>query len=140
MAVVSAVEKFRAYIEGTRFTVISDHYSLLWLHNLKEPKGRLARWALRLQPFDFTIIHRKGRENVVPDLISRIPPEGINVPQVSTLHIPPDIQDRWYMKMVENVKRNAEDYPSWKCGGGRRLYLETSGPRGFKRDTLAPKP
>lgn len=114
LAVVWAVEKFRAYIEGTRFKVISDHYSLLWLHNLKEPQGRLARWALRLQSFDFTIIHRKGKENVVPDLLSRSPPEENDTPQVSDLHIPPDIEDRWYLKMIENVKNSSQDYPSWK--------------------------
>lgn len=71
LAVIWAVERFRPYIEGTKFTVITDHHSLLWLNNLKDPQGRLARWALRLQPYDFQLIHRKGKENIVPDLLSR---------------------------------------------------------------------
>lgn len=114
LAVIWAIERFRAYIEGTKFQVVTDHYSLLWLHNLKEPQGRLARWALRLQPFDFTISHRKGKENVVPDLLSRTPNEEIETPKVSDLHFPPDIADRWYMKMVTNVKEHSTDYPSWR--------------------------
>lgn len=30
-AVIFGIEKFHCFIEGRRFTVISDHYSLLWL-------------------------------------------------------------------------------------------------------------
>jgi hypothetical protein len=61
LCVIWAVEKLRHYLEGTRFVVITDHHSLLWLHRLKDPQGRLARWALRLQPYDFEIKHRPGK-------------------------------------------------------------------------------
>ncbi|KAK9739581.1 RNase H-like domain found in reverse transcriptase [Popillia japonica] len=71
LAVIFAVEKFRSYVEGTRFTVITDHASLVWLHNLSNPTGRLARWAIRLSQFDFAIQHRKGSLNVVADALSR---------------------------------------------------------------------
>ncbi|EDW38963.1 GL13831 [Drosophila persimilis] len=33
--------------------------------------GRLARWSLQLQRFDFVIEHRKGVENIVADTLSR---------------------------------------------------------------------
>lgn len=71
LAVILAVEKFRPYIEGAKFTVITDHASLLWLRNLKDPTGRLGRWALRLQPYDFMLKHRKGKFMVVADALSR---------------------------------------------------------------------
>ena len=67
LAVIFAVEHLRPYLEGTRFTVVTDHHSLVWLFNLKEANGRLARWILRLQHYDFQIVHRKGKEHVVPD-------------------------------------------------------------------------
>jgi hypothetical protein len=65
LSVIYAIKRLRCYLEGTRFTVITDHYSLLWLNNLKDPLGRLGRWVMRLQAFDFNIVHRKGKDNVI---------------------------------------------------------------------------
>lgn len=71
LAVIRSMEKFRPYIEGTKFTVITDHASLLWLMNLKDSTGRVGRWALRLQAYDFELKHRKGKHMVVADALSR---------------------------------------------------------------------
>lgn len=71
LAVVVAIKKFRIYIEGHDFTVVTDHASLKWLMHQKDLSGRLARWALKLQGYNFIIEHRRGRENVVPDALSR---------------------------------------------------------------------
>ena len=48
LAVLWAVEQLRGYSLGEQFIVITDHYSLLWLNNLKNPSGRLARWHTAL--------------------------------------------------------------------------------------------
>lgn len=115
LAVIWAVEKFRPYVEGSPFTVITDHYSLLWLHNLKDPQGRLARWALRLQPYDFKLVHRKGKEHVVPDLLSRALPCDENAVAVVEAKQDCDKVDGWYQKMMDAVKRIPEDYPNWRA-------------------------
>ncbi|XP_046868577.1 uncharacterized protein LOC124461031 [Drosophila willistoni] len=52
------------------FTVITDHSSLQWLMTLKDINGRLARWSLALQSYDFVIEHKKGKDNVVADMLS----------------------------------------------------------------------
>ena len=40
---------------------------------VKEPTGRLARWALLLQEFDIEITYRPGKTNQNADCLSRIP-------------------------------------------------------------------
>lgn len=112
LAVIWSIEKMRPYLEGSTFTVITDHHSLLWLHNLRDPTGRLARWAIRLQQYDFKIVHRKGTEHVVPDALSRAvapAPEEIDLITVSEKS-----RDNWYSGMLYQVKENPQKYPSWR--------------------------
>lgn len=71
LAVVLAIKKFRPFVELVAFTVITDHSSLKWLMSHRDLSGRLSRWSLHLQSFDFVIEHRKGKLNVVPDTLSR---------------------------------------------------------------------
>jgi len=60
LAFIKGINKFRAYVEGQDFCVITDHASLQWLMRQKDLSGRLARWSIRLQGFSFTIKHRRG--------------------------------------------------------------------------------
>lgn len=71
LAVVWALKKFRAYIEGAQITVASDHQPLKWLLSLKSPTGRLARWALEIQSFNPKVQYVPGKANVVADMLSR---------------------------------------------------------------------
>ena len=71
LAVVWAIREFRPHLEGHSFEVITDHMALKWLHDLKNPTGRLARWALELLEFEHEVIYTNGRSNLVPHTLSR---------------------------------------------------------------------
>ena len=73
LAVVEFVKHFREYLLGRRFTLRTDHGSLVWLKNFKEPEGQLARWLERLEEYDFTVVHRQGSLHNNADALSRIP-------------------------------------------------------------------
>lgn len=72
LAVVKGVEAYRPYLVGGKFTIYTDHRALVGLKSAKHT-GRLERWALKLQEYDFEIIHRPGKNNFVADALSRRP-------------------------------------------------------------------
>lgn len=114
LAVIWSVEKLRHYLDCVHFKVITDHASLLWLHNVKDPQGRLARWQLRLQQFDFELIHRKGKFHIVPDFLSRSPVVPIDSVQILDLPQFSNTTDKWYKNMLQNVQENPVKFPLWR--------------------------
>ena len=81
LAIVFATEHFRPYLLGKKFIVITDHSALRWLH-LVEPKGRLARWVMHLQEYEFDVVHRAGSENGNADGLSHLTPLYRGTPKV----------------------------------------------------------
>ena len=73
LAVVYGCREFRKYLWGPPFVVQTDHANMRWLMPTSDLPNRLARWALLLQEFDFTIEHRPGRANQNADALSRLP-------------------------------------------------------------------
>ena len=65
LVVVWSIEKLRPYIEGYHFMVVTDHCALKWMKHLKDPTGKLAKWAIKLQQWDFEIVHRKGWQHLL---------------------------------------------------------------------------
>lgn len=113
LSVLHAVEQFRPYVEGNHFKVITDHSALQWLHRNRDPHGRLARWAMRLQQFDYEIVHRKGKYNTVPDALSRAIEEEINI-----IEIKPEDKDEWY-KSKEDLVLSGKNDPDWEASQGQ---------------------
>ncbi|GFW17589.1 transposon Ty3-I Gag-Pol polyprotein [Trichonephila clavipes] len=73
LAVVEALKKFRIYVLGTSFKIITDCDALVKTLSKKELNPRIARWALYLQEFNYTIEHRTGSKMAHVDALSRPP-------------------------------------------------------------------
>ena len=63
-----------------------DHASLSWLQNLKKPEGRLACWALKLQPYNFTIVHCPSNTHQNADGLSQLPTIAHLLPEADRLY------------------------------------------------------
>ena len=122
LVVVWVIQKFRPYIEGYHFLVVTDHSSLRWLHSLHSPTERLARWALELQGHSFDVEHRKGALNYVPDALSRMY-EGEDDLEVCASTWAAGIEDEWYQSWLNEVRHDPTTHPRWKVVGGRLFYF-----------------
>ncbi|XP_063233695.1 uncharacterized protein LOC134537322 [Bacillus rossius redtenbacheri] len=76
LALTWSCEKFRNYVLGTRFIILTDHKPLVQLLTstpLTELTARLQRMRMRLMCYDYTIEHVAGKTFFVPDALSRAP-------------------------------------------------------------------
>uniref|UniRef100_A0ABD2WU63 RNA-directed DNA polymerase n=1 Tax=Trichogramma kaykai TaxID=54128 RepID=A0ABD2WU63_9HYME len=110
LAVIWAIEKFRPYVEGSRFKVVTDHRALTWLRNFKDPQGRVARWAFKLMEYDFEIVYRKGSVHYVPDALSRAFDKEVCAFE--------KIEDEWYLRKRLDVQREPSKFRDWTIEDG----------------------
>lgn len=74
LGVIAALKEWRCYLEGQKFTIVTDHQPNTYLdsatnvHTLK----RRARWLDASQGYDYQWVYRPGRINVA-DPVSRAP-------------------------------------------------------------------
>ncbi|GBM77786.1 Retrovirus-related Pol polyprotein from transposon 17.6 [Araneus ventricosus] len=144
LAVIWAISKFRPYIFGKPFTVVTDHHSLCWLANVKDPSGRLARWA-RLQEYDITIVYKSGRKHSDADSLSRNPLISTSVEtcdEITTLasvteYIKEQLKDPKLKSIIKVLKRG-DEYQNYLLKDGV-LYKKTFDPMGQQWLLVVPK-
>lgn len=73
LAVVWALKKFRYFVFGKKITVYCDHKAVSFLMSCKLLHLRLIRWALLLQEYQIDIKYIKGKDNIIADILSRLP-------------------------------------------------------------------
>lgn len=144
LAVVLAVRHFRPYLHGNRFLLRTDHASLTWLLNFKQPEGQVARWLEALQEFDFEIQHRAGKHHRNADALSRRPcaleecrhcqrqeERDQASPMVATIHVDQRTEG-WLPLTSEQLKQHQESdgdlarVRQWLDAGQRPGWQEVS--------------
>ncbi|CAH8445461.1 unnamed protein product [Dicrocoelium dendriticum] len=91
LALVSFLRHFRPYLLGKSFQVRTDHQSLQWLKNFREPEGQIARWQEQLQEYDFTCEYRPGTRHSNADALSRL----VRSEQVNSAFVTPETDIAW---------------------------------------------
>ena len=77
-----AVDKFKQFLAGSEFIVVTDHCALCWLQTKQNLPNRLARWSLQLQPYNYRIEYKSGKTHKDVDCLSRFPinkPENLDI-------------------------------------------------------------
>lgn len=111
----SRLKLFGGYVEGYHFTVVTDSSALTHILSTKWKVGsRCSRWALDLQQYNMTVVHRKGKENVVPDALSR------SVAAVQSSPTP------WYTSMLQKVSSQPDNFVDFRVEDGRLLKFVSS--------------
>lgn len=77
LAIVCSLQKFRLYLLGSPFKIITDCNAVRYALTKKEIIPRVARWVLSTQEFSYDIVHREGSRMQHVDALSRNPvPSG----------------------------------------------------------------
>jgi hypothetical protein len=97
LAVIHALRTWRYYLDGTKFTVNTDHATLRHFPTQPKLTRRQARWMELLQEYVFDFKYKRGVDNIVPDALSRRPdyrdPDPVELHNLS-LSLFPDVLDR----------------------------------------------
>nr|GEX81999.1 putative reverse transcriptase domain-containing protein [Tanacetum cinerariifolium] len=105
MAVVFTLKIWRHYIYGVKFIIYTDHRSLQYFLEKKDPNMRQRRWLDLLKDYDCEIHYHPGKANVVADAFSQNEREKFT--RIHSLHDIRGIktlQGRIYIPFRSNVK------------------------------------
>ncbi|PAA58909.1 hypothetical protein BOX15_Mlig009944g1 [Macrostomum lignano] len=127
LAILHAFKVFRHYLLGKHFTVHTDHCPLTYIDSQRvDSYGRLGRWRLLLQEFDFTVKYRRGVENSDADALSRLHGQ-----EVAATQLTPEIDteelktaqrhDPELSQVIQAMDKDAEIAPRWRAGPLQQL-------------------
>lgn len=71
LAVVNSLQRFRIYLIGIEFKVITDCNALRTTLNKRDLIPRIGRWWMVAQEFDFEVVYRPGQKMAHVDALSR---------------------------------------------------------------------
>jgi hypothetical protein len=70
-ALVPVLQIWQHYLWSKEFVIDSDHESLKYLKGQANLNKRHAKWIEFIESFPYIIKHKKGKDNVIADALSR---------------------------------------------------------------------
>jgi hypothetical protein len=71
LAILHVVELWHPYLLGQHFQIKTDHQSLKYFLEQRISSQEQQKWVTKLFGYDYEIIYKKGKDNVVADALSR---------------------------------------------------------------------
>jgi hypothetical protein len=72
LTMIYIVNKFKHYLLRNDFIFFVDHEAILYLVKKLTITGRIAKWLLLLQEFDFKVVYKLGQVHFLPNHLFRI--------------------------------------------------------------------
>jgi hypothetical protein len=119
LAIVVSVRRYRQYLLGRTFTIITDCSAVKNTFEKKEINSRVGRWVLELSEYDYKIKHRGNVQMRHVDALSRNPPRtefGINVSIIT--------EDDWLLAAQQGDK-GIQSIKTILASGDRDNYKDT---------------
>ena len=91
-AINYALQKLDHYLHNAKFTIKTDHKPLKYILSAPMQNKKIQLWALNLSAYNCDVTYLSGRENVIADLLSRVP-EGTRTSSCTNGQSDPDIPD-----------------------------------------------
>lgn len=101
LALVTAVGKWRHYLEGHHFIIKTDHQSLKYLLEQRITTPLQQKWLTKLLGLSYEIQYKKGAENLVADALSRREEPGVEVTAIS------QVVPTWVQEVMESYQGDA---------------------------------
>lgn len=119
LAIIYSLEKFHTYVDGIPFRMITDCNSLALTLERQKTSPRIARWALQLEKYNYTIQHRSGNLMNHVDTLSRYFCKPINenkhAPIISVIDSDDvDLQLQMTQNPDENITRLRKKLEKYK--------------------------
>jgi hypothetical protein len=136
MAILHALKKWCPYLIGRHFKVKTDHDSLKYFLEQRLSSEEQQKWVTKILGYDFEIVYKKGKQNVVADALSQ-KDEDVEAFLCAISIIQPDsiieARDEWkndekMWTLIERLQQDsgASDTFTWKNDSlwyKDRLYL-----------------
>ncbi|XP_045457834.1 uncharacterized protein LOC123668084 [Melitaea cinxia] len=114
-AIVESLKKWRHYLIGRHFLLITDQQSVAFMfnqdHNSKIKNEKIQRWRLELSCFKYDIVYRPGTENAAADALSRVC-AYMNINKLKELHnalCHPGVTRMYHWVRSKNLPYSAND-------------------------------
>ena len=137
LSIVHALKKWRHYLAGRRFTLITDNSASKYIltKRTEDLNKRQIRYLDIFADFDMDIVHRPGTTNIVADALSRRPDYVLNAVTRAQINVSTDfmeqvqadaLKDPEYCRICDQVGKGSRDdfaLREDKLYKGQRLYV-----------------